>query len=32
MILLSSSAALRGVPGLGVYAATKAAIRSLART
>ncbi|WP_328461711.1 SDR family NAD(P)-dependent oxidoreductase [Streptomyces sp. NBC_00448] len=32
VILLSSSAALRGVPGLGVYAATKAAIRSLART
>ncbi|SEG82609.1 NAD(P)-dependent dehydrogenase, short-chain alcohol dehydrogenase family [Actinacidiphila yanglinensis] len=30
--LLSSSAALRGAPGLGVYAATKAAIRSLART
>ncbi|MFD0319337.1 SDR family NAD(P)-dependent oxidoreductase [Streptomyces flavalbus] len=30
--LLSSSAALRAVPGLGVYAATKAAIRSLART
>ncbi|HWG27588.1 SDR family NAD(P)-dependent oxidoreductase [Actinospica sp.] len=32
VILLSSSAAQRGVPGLGVYAATKAAIRSLART
>lgn len=32
VMLLSSSAALRGVPGLGVYAATKAAIRSLART
>ncbi|MBL1286938.1 SDR family oxidoreductase [Streptomyces sp. For3] len=32
VILLSSSAALRAVPGLGVYAATKAAIRSLART
>ncbi|MEU1410731.1 SDR family oxidoreductase [Streptomyces sp. NPDC005731] len=32
VILLSSSAALRSVPGLGVYAATKAAIRSLART
>ncbi|CAM5506686.1 oxidoreductase [Streptomyces xanthochromogenes] len=32
VVLLSSSAALRGVPGLGVYAATKAAIRSLART
>ncbi|KOU34891.1 SDR family NAD(P)-dependent oxidoreductase [Streptomyces sp. WM6378] len=32
VILLSSSAALIGVPGLGVYAATKAAIRSLART
>jgi NAD(P)-dependent dehydrogenase (short-subunit alcohol dehydrogenase family) len=32
VILLSSSAALRGVPGLGVYAAAKAAIRSLART
>ncbi|GGU46793.1 SDR family NAD(P)-dependent oxidoreductase [Streptomyces violascens] len=32
VILLSSSAALRGVPGLGIYAATKAAIRSLART
>lgn len=32
VILLSSSAALLGVPGLGVYAATKAAIRSLART
>lgn len=32
VILFSSSAALRGVPGLGVYAATKAAIRSLART
>jgi NAD(P)-dependent dehydrogenase (short-subunit alcohol dehydrogenase family) len=31
-MLLSSSAALRAVPGLGVYAATKAAIRSLART
>jgi NAD(P)-dependent dehydrogenase (short-subunit alcohol dehydrogenase family) len=30
--LLSSSAALRGAPGLGIYAATKAAIRSLART
>ncbi|GAA2190717.1 glucose 1-dehydrogenase [Streptomyces bangladeshensis] len=30
--LLSSSAALRAAPGLGVYAATKAAIRSLART
>ncbi|RCH66596.1 SDR family NAD(P)-dependent oxidoreductase [Streptomyces sp. SDr-06] len=32
VILLSSSAALRAVPGLGIYAATKAAIRSLART
>jgi len=32
VVLLSSSAALRGVPGLGIYAATKAAIRSLART
>lgn len=32
VILFSSSAALRGIPGLGVYAATKAAIRSLART
>jgi NAD(P)-dependent dehydrogenase (short-subunit alcohol dehydrogenase family) len=32
VILLSSSAALRATPGLGVYAATKAAIRSLART
>lgn len=32
VLLLSSSAALRAVPGLGVYAATKAAIRSLART
>ncbi|MFJ6661238.1 SDR family NAD(P)-dependent oxidoreductase [Streptomyces sp. NPDC091377] len=32
VILLSSSAALRGVPGLGIYAATKAATRSLART
>jgi NAD(P)-dependent dehydrogenase (short-subunit alcohol dehydrogenase family) len=32
VILLSSSAALRGTPGLGIYAATKAAIRSLART
>jgi NAD(P)-dependent dehydrogenase (short-subunit alcohol dehydrogenase family) len=32
VILVSSSAALRGAPGLGVYAATKAAIRSLART
>ena len=32
VILLSSSAALRSVPGFGVYAATKAAIRSLART
>jgi NAD(P)-dependent dehydrogenase (short-subunit alcohol dehydrogenase family) len=32
VILLSSSAALRGAPGLGVYAATKAAVRSLART
>ncbi|MFF0186580.1 SDR family NAD(P)-dependent oxidoreductase [Streptomyces sp. NPDC005244] len=32
VILLSSSAALRPAPGLGVYAATKAAIRSLART
>ncbi|MFI1918576.1 SDR family NAD(P)-dependent oxidoreductase [Nocardia sp. NPDC020380] len=32
VILLSSSAARVGVPGLGVYAATKAAIRSLART
>ncbi|MFJ6572544.1 SDR family NAD(P)-dependent oxidoreductase [Streptomyces sp. NPDC091292] len=32
VIVLSSSAALRGAPGLGVYAATKAAIRSLART
>ncbi|MEB8338442.1 SDR family NAD(P)-dependent oxidoreductase [Streptomyces endophyticus] len=30
--LLSSSSALRAAPGLGVYAATKAAIRSLART
>jgi NAD(P)-dependent dehydrogenase (short-subunit alcohol dehydrogenase family) len=32
VILLSSSAALRGAPGLSVYGATKAAIRSLART
>ncbi|MGC0416866.1 SDR family NAD(P)-dependent oxidoreductase [Embleya sp. AB8] len=32
VILFSSSAARLGVPGLGVYAATKAAIRSLART
>lgn len=32
VILLSSGAALRAAPGLGVYAATKAAIRSLART
>ncbi|MDT0304982.1 SDR family NAD(P)-dependent oxidoreductase [Streptomonospora wellingtoniae] len=32
VMLLSSSAALRAVPGLGVYSATKAAIRSLART
>lgn len=32
MTLLSSSAALRAAPGLGLYAATKAAIRSLART
>ncbi|MFJ7496841.1 SDR family NAD(P)-dependent oxidoreductase [Streptomyces sp. NPDC097727] len=32
VILLSSSAALRVVPGLGIYAATKAAIRSLTRT
>ncbi|MEU3708490.1 SDR family NAD(P)-dependent oxidoreductase [Streptomyces catenulae] len=32
VILLSSSSALRAHPGLGVYAATKAAIRSLART
>ncbi|MFB8773854.1 SDR family NAD(P)-dependent oxidoreductase [Streptomyces broussonetiae] len=32
VMLLSSSAALRAVPGLGVYAATKAAIRSLSRT
>jgi NAD(P)-dependent dehydrogenase (short-subunit alcohol dehydrogenase family) len=32
VVLLSSSAALRAAPGLGVYAATKAAIRSLART
>ncbi|HEY4018873.1 MAG TPA: SDR family oxidoreductase [Pseudonocardiaceae bacterium] len=32
VILMSSSAARQGVPGLGVYAATKAAIRSLART
>lgn len=32
VILLSSTAALRATPGLGVYAATKAAIRSLART
>jgi NAD(P)-dependent dehydrogenase (short-subunit alcohol dehydrogenase family) len=32
VILLSSSAARQGAPGLGVYAATKAAIRSLART
>jgi len=32
VILLSSSAALRAAPGLGIYAATKAAIRSLART
>lgn len=30
--LLSSSSALRATPGLGVYGATKAAIRSLART
>lgn len=32
VILMSSSAALRGAPGLGVYAGTKAAIRSFART
>ncbi|WP_461002737.1 SDR family NAD(P)-dependent oxidoreductase [Streptomonospora sediminis] len=32
VLLLSSSTALRAAPGLGVYAATKAAIRSLART
>ncbi|MFE7118293.1 SDR family NAD(P)-dependent oxidoreductase [Streptomyces sp. NPDC057654] len=32
VLLLSSSSALRAAPGLGVYAATKAAIRSLART
>jgi len=32
VMLLSSSSALRARPGLGVYAATKAAIRSLART
>jgi NAD(P)-dependent dehydrogenase (short-subunit alcohol dehydrogenase family) len=32
VVVLSSSAALRGAPGLSVYAATKAAIRSLART
>lgn len=32
VMLLSSSSALRATPGLGVYAATKAAIRSLART
>ncbi|MGW6902526.1 SDR family NAD(P)-dependent oxidoreductase [Streptomyces sp. NPDC054919] len=32
VIMLSSSTALRGAPGLGIYAATKAAIRSLART
>jgi NAD(P)-dependent dehydrogenase (short-subunit alcohol dehydrogenase family) len=32
VVLLSSSTALRGVPGLGIYSATKAAIRSLART
>ncbi|GAB3545868.1 NAD(P)-dependent dehydrogenase (short-subunit alcohol dehydrogenase family) [Actinopolyspora lacussalsi] len=32
VMLVSSSAALRAAPGLGVYAATKAAIRSLART
>ncbi|WP_406733241.1 SDR family NAD(P)-dependent oxidoreductase [Streptomyces sp. NBC_01794] len=32
VILLSSSAALQGVPGLSVYGATKAAIRSFART
>ncbi|WP_069173544.1 SDR family NAD(P)-dependent oxidoreductase [Streptomyces griseus] len=32
VVLLSSSSALRATPGLGVYAATKAAIRSLART
>jgi len=32
VLLLSSSSALRAEPGLGVYAATKAAIRSLART
>lgn len=32
VLLLSSSSALRARPGLGVYAATKAAIRSLART
>lgn len=32
VILLSSSAALRAIPAFGVYAATKAAIRSLART
>ncbi|ASU80293.1 3-oxoacyl-ACP reductase [Actinopolyspora erythraea] len=32
VMLVSSGAALRAAPGLGVYAATKAAIRSLART
>ncbi|WP_067669836.1 SDR family NAD(P)-dependent oxidoreductase [Nocardia miyunensis] len=32
VVLLSSSVALRAAPGLGIYAATKAAIRSLART
>ncbi|SFT60077.1 NAD(P)-dependent dehydrogenase, short-chain alcohol dehydrogenase family [Actinopolyspora lacussalsi subsp. righensis] len=32
VMLVSSSAALRAAPGLGVYAATKAAIRGLART
>lgn len=32
VMLLSSSSALQAVPGMGVYAATKAAVRSLART
>lgn len=32
VILLSSSTTRQGVPGLGVYAASKAAIRSLGRT
>lgn len=32
VVLTSSTLAERGVPGLGIYAATKAALRSLART